>query len=376
MARLLVLNYEYPPLGGGAGYATQQCCRQWACMGNEVHCITAWFQGLAREESVFSGATVFRVRSRRKKLVQSNIAEMLSYAAHALHAALRLARKNRYDMCIAFFTLPSGLVALALKILYHIPFRVLLRGGDVPGSERALTTLYRLSMPVIRAIWRRADAVIANSRGCANIAQRTADSLQVTVRVVSNGVDTDFFRPAAALPQKTPFRFIFAGRLQRQKNVMTLAREFHRLVSEKKIDAVLTIVGDGPEKNALVAFIEERNASNHIRLLPWCFREDLRTHYQASHCLVNPSFSEGMPNTVLEAMACGLAVIASRVAGNEDVIVDGETGLLFDVARPDELQKCMQKILTASDTYAMGRCGRAVVVKNFNWRITAEQILQ
>ena len=185
--RFLVLNYEYPPLGGGAGNATYFLCREWARMGIVTDIVTTWFPGLDQETCESALVTVHRVRSRRKKAAQSNAVEMLSYVAQGYLKARVLCERHAYDRVVSFFAIPCGMIALRLNQKLAIPYAVLLRGGDVPGFlPRELAFYHRLTMPLTRRIWRNADRVVANSRGLQELASVTGRRIGVTVDMVPN----------------------------------------------------------------------------------------------------------------------------------------------------------------------------------------------
>ena len=97
-------------------------------------------------------------------------------------------------------------------------------------------------------------------------------------------------------------------------------------------------------------------------------REELPPIYRACHCFVNSSLYEGMPNVVLEAMASGLPVIASRVPGNEELVVDGENGYLCDLQSPGQFIEAMQRLIDDPALgFRLGAAGRARVVQEFSW---------
>ncbi len=99
--------------------------------------------------------------------------------------------------------------------------------------------------------------------------------------------------------------------------------------------------------------------------------------YRRAHVFVNPSLYEGMPNTVLEAMACAVPVVASRVGGNEDLVVEGETGFLFDLAAPQQLTAALQRLrLDPSLGPRLGARGRQRVIDGFSWSSVASQYLR
>ena len=102
----------------------------------------------------------------------------------------------------------------------------------------------------------------------------------------------------------------------------------------------------------------------------------LRHVYQSTDCLVNASQYEGMANIVLEAMACGLPVIASRVPGNDELVRDGATGFLFDLQEPDSLMNAIGQLMNDRDLCArLGAAARNRVTKNFSWSNVAHAYL-
>jgi glycosyltransferase involved in cell wall biosynthesis len=105
----------------------------------------------------------------------------------------------------------------------------------------------------------------------------------------------------------------------------------------------------------------------------WVDKDRLRKIYRSADCFVNPSLYEGMPNVVLEAMACGLPVIASRVHGNDAVVRHGETGWLFDLGEPDAFVRVLREMMADPEkARGMGEKGRSWVMKDFSWRRVAQ----
>jgi glycosyltransferase involved in cell wall biosynthesis len=372
--RLLILNYEYPPIGGGAGNAAWFLCREWGRQGHYVDIVTTWFAGLDETSKESERITVHRVKSLRKKNEQSNPVEMLSYVLKGYGRAYDLLKDNQYNRIIAFFSIPSGIIAYRLWKRKGIPYIVLLRGGDVPGFLPGQLGLFHwITLPFTKKIWRRAGCVIANSTGLAGLAAKTARKIDVLVDIVPNGVDTDFFSPAPYFPAG-PFTFLFVGRFSVQKNILVLLDQFEKYVGHS--GGRLLLVGDGPKKKD----IERRVASSpvlihSVTLYPWCSKEALLRFYQLAHCFVNPSLYEGLPNALLEAMACGLPVIASNVGGNNELVKPAINGFLFDLSYPDSLGKSMQDIIGCGCVKVMGEASRRTAMECFSWAKSAAGIV-
>ena len=142
-------------------------------------------------------------------------------------------------------------------------------------------------------------------------------------------------------------------------------------------DFQLILVGDGPERETLERYCEENELSQLVQFKGWVNKNELRKLYQESWCMVNPSFNEGMPNAVLEAMSCGLPVIASQVVGNADIITHRQNGMLFKLDNSEALFTSLLEILMDMGLRAkLGANARKHIEQNFSWEITVRSYLQ
>lgn len=363
--KFLLVNHEYPPVGAGAATATHALGRHLSALGHAVAVLTSGYDNLPRlttEENVI----VYRIRCIRKRIDRSSIMEMLSFLVAALCSLPRILREERPNALIIFFSLPSGPIGLAGRIFAGLPYVVSLRGGDVPGLVPELKSIHRILIPIRRFVLKRASAIVANSKGLQKLAE-AADPFPV--RVIPNGVDTDFFRPAikGELPQR--LRILFVGRFQNQKNLSFLLQETARLA---KNTVELHLAGDGPEREQLERLAAKLRIADAITWHGWLSHSNLLRVYQSADCLVNPSLYEGMPNVVLEAMACGLPAIASNVPGNNELILNGETGFLFDLHNDYVgFTTLLNRLRDVDLRRGMGESARARAVELFSWRTVA-----
>jgi glycosyltransferase involved in cell wall biosynthesis len=375
--KLLLVNYEFPPAGGGAANATAFLARALAQQGHAVTVLTAACGGL-RGTAVEHGYTVVRARALRRRVDRSNMTEMLTFLGSGLVRGMGLARRERFDAAIAFFTLPSGPIAWLLRAAFGTPYVVSLRGGDVPGIVPQLGPLHRMMMPLRRAVLRGACAVVANSESLARLSQ-AADP--IAVAVIPNGVDHDAFAPAqggapdACEPDRgARFRIVFVGRLHEQKNVHLLIDSTAALAALPGPSVSLEIIGDGPERPALVARAAALGLGTRARFAGWLEKASIAAALRRADVFVNPSSYEGMPNAVLEAMASALPVVVSRVGGNDEVVVHEVTGLLFDLGLPDGLTAVLQRLrLDPKLGDALGGRARSQVAATFHWADVASR---
>jgi glycosyltransferase involved in cell wall biosynthesis len=368
---ILLINYEYPPIGGGAATATAAIAGHLMSLGHSVTVLTSQFgdlKGTIREGDV----RVVRCPAIRKYPDRSGILEMFSFLVSAGLKLGSVIRRHRIGAAIVFFSFPCGPLGLWGLKRGNVPYVISLRGGDVPGNEAALDPLHRLLAPLRRLIFRRSVAVVANSPGLKEMSERVDPS---AVHVIPNGVDTDFFCPTKNRDkaEHRPIAFLFVGRFQVAKNLFYLFDHFAALRRSGAEPFVLHLVGDGPQHDELQRHAKNMGIEDCLVWHGWVDKDSLRAIYRSADCLVNPSLCEGMPNVVLEAMACGLPVIASRVPGNDSVVRPGETGWLFDLGQPDAFWKALREMMEDRGRASqMGQKGRAWVRDDFSWRRVAQ----
>jgi glycosyltransferase involved in cell wall biosynthesis len=372
---LLLINYEYPPLGGGAGNATMFLSRALHRLGHPTAVLTsAW--GEQRGICDDHGVAIHRLPVSRREANRASAGEMFGFVRAALAAAPEVARRHRAEAVIVFFTLPCGPVALRLHRRLGLPYLVSLRGGDVPGLVPEIAWQHRLLTPLRRRILRAATAIVANDAGLADLSRR-ADPFPV--EVVHNGVDTDFFRPAASSrPGSKPTEILFVGRLHRQKNLLFFLEQLARLHAAEPGAWQFTVVGDGEERRTLELAAETLGVGSITSWLGWQKdKQDLVRRYQQADLVINPSLYEGMPNVVLEAMACGRPVVASDIPGNNTLVRSGETGLLFPLGDGAALRRALATL--RHEPVAARRLGenaRRRMEAEFSWAHVAQSYLE
>jgi glycosyltransferase involved in cell wall biosynthesis len=321
--------------------------------------------GTAEEE----GVTVARVRAIRKSAHQSGILEMLSYILVASCEAVSLVKSYKIDSTLAFFSVPGGIVARWIHLRTGIPYVISLRGGDVPGTEPDLAFFYRLLQPVRNEIFKHARAITAPSEGLKTLSEKTD---RFPVQVIPNGVDLELFRPDPARRPEVPC-LLSVGRLHAQKNVSYLLR----LVSliRPKTPATARIIGDGPERAGLEELTRTLGIADYVQFEGWLSREAVREAYQSATLLIHVSTYEGMSNVILEALASGLPVAASRIPENSELIQAGINGLLLDPASdPAQALEPVREILIDQAKWTtLSRGARESVESRFSWSRTADQ---
>jgi glycosyltransferase involved in cell wall biosynthesis len=324
----LLINYEYPPLGGGAATATKNLGAALTRRGNHVVVLTSAYKelcGVSNED----GITVVRVPAWRTSTHRSGIIQMTAYILSASQHAPRIAQRYQIERVLAFFSIPGGAVARWLQYRRSIPYALSLRGGDVPGTESGLRFFYKILTGLRRNIIRHARYVSTPSRGLKQLSE-TADPF--TVQVIPNGVDSEYFKPGPK-PAQGSLSLLSVGRLHRQKNVSLMLEILRAIRNQYGIPATARVIGDGPERKALEKLVRRHDLVGAVSFEGWLPRTEVAAAYRSATLLVQLSRYEGMSNTILEALASGLPVVASRIPENLELIEPEWNGLLFE---PDE----------------------------------------
>lgn len=359
--RVLILNYEFPPLGGGAGNASYYILKEFArCADLDIDLVTA-SSGEFKYEQFSDNIRIhyLDIKKKNRNLHYQTGRDLIAYAWRAYRYARKLTKSRRYDLCHAFFGIPCGYLAMKLGM----PYIVSLRGSDVPFYNRRFYWLDRLLFRRLSSkIWHRARRVIANSGGLRDLALAACPGQDVDI--IYNGVDLEEFSPCGTNRKKAneKIRLISIGRLIERKGYRYLIEAL------RGIDNVeLTLIGEGNLKSEL----EELAAGYAVKVsfLGKVDHASIPEHLRQADIFVLPSLNEGMSNAVLEAMACDLPVIATDTGGSRELIRGN--GLIVRKGDPVDLRRAIEKFIFNPDLIeAMGKVSRGVAEK-MNWRAVA-----
>jgi glycosyltransferase involved in cell wall biosynthesis len=347
--------------------------RELVARGHHVEVVTTWFEGL-EPETVEGNLRIRRLRSRRRKMGQSNPIEMISYVLTALPWILFRSRR-RPDVIMSYHSIPSGLVGFPLSILWRLPHIVQFHGGDVPGwLPGVLSTYHRCTLWLNRWVVYQAAAAVAVSDGLRDLAQPSFPKRKLGT--LANGVDLDVFSPPAAGRENRDGapRLFFVGRVTVQKGVDVLLKA----LADPRLTGLpwhLDLAGDGPQ---LPEYREQAAAlglTDRITFHGWMTREQVRPLFDSADLLVLPSRYEGMPIVVLEAMGCGLPVVATDIPGTRELIAEGETGLLVKPEDAADLAGALHRLLSdPAERLRIGAKARADAEARWSWAARAAEL--
>jgi glycosyltransferase involved in cell wall biosynthesis len=263
----------------------------------------------------------------------------------------RRLRRGSVDLLMLLTTVPN-IWGKLLGRLARVPIIISTCRGGVPNRQHE------------KWLWPLADHIITNSLAEADLLTGSYGIPSERVTVILNGVDPEFFQPPRAGRSGQPV-ILSVGRLEPQKNQETLIEAF-RLVAAEHPEAKLCLVGNGMLQEHLLNLAARHGLAERVQILPG--RTNLRPLFQEATVFVLSSVAEGLPNVVLEAMATGLPVVATRVGGMPEVVLPGRTGWLVPRGDVVALAAAISQLLFAPETSrAFGQAGREqALLKKFS----------
>lgn len=339
-SRILMLNYEFPPLGGGAAVANYYFLSELvAHPAIHVDLVTAGPGDRLETEILSDSIRVYRVPVGKAERHFWTAQELARWLRHALPVARQLVRDQSYHFTHCWSGWPSGWIGYHLRS--RLPYLVGLRGSDVPGYNPRLQLLDTIILKRISArVWQRATAVTTVSEYLKELALKTNG--RVPIQVIPNGVDSTRFTPRAGTTVK-PFTLLYVGRLIERKGVNFLLRAFSDLAAGEP-DCRLVIAGDGPDRPELASFCERQGIAHRVQFLGGLRHAELPEVYRRSSVFVMPAINEAMPNAVLEAMASGLPAVTTDT-GARELVRNGENGFVVEAGNPGAIRTAVTRYL-------------------------------
>ena len=361
--RLLVVSHGFPPYYGGAEHAAGHLAAAAVSSGRwEVDVLTSDIGGRLPARERWRGVNVVRVPARKKKWANHNVVELHSF----LRSASRNMEIRRPDWILAHFTLPGGEVARRWAGRFGIPYAVVLHGADVPDSQKGrFGAVYPLIKPLVRRVWRQAARVIAVSDGLRELALRTWP--EGRIEVVPNGVDIERFRPAEmpTVRDGGTLVVVAVARLVEIKGLQHLIAALARIPADMRSQIRLRLCGTGPYEGELRRQVREAGLDEQVEFAGLIAYDEIPRQLRQSDVFVLPSLQEGLPLSLLEAMASGLPVVATAVGGIPGVVKDGVNGLLVPAAAPAALRDALVRLL--ANPALRQRLGTAARRDSLDW---------
>lgn len=346
--RVLFVSHKFPPQKGGVGVSARRISSslsQWCETVHVLHCTREPAAGTVLAQEL-EKVTVFTLGeaehpAEREQLLESTI--------RALH------QRFDYQVVVGFYAIPTGFTAVFAASLLGLPSVLCLRGNDI---DRAIYMSGQMA-PLNWAL-KAATRVVTVSREMKAKAELLSGRDDVVF--IANSVDSDRFRPLDDVSVR-PRHLLFSGEMRLKKGSEILFPSLAELSGEW----TLTVAG-GFRGQAEGAFrkwaIRNRELASRVTTLPYAHDpEELCRLYNEADLVLNPALWDGMPNSVLEAMACQRPVLTTGVGGLRDLIEDGVNGYLLELSDLGELGSKISAILEQPERLEIASRARETVVQ-------------
>ncbi|MFX0203715.1 MAG: glycosyltransferase family 4 protein [Candidatus Hodarchaeota archaeon] len=364
-----MITKEFPPTSAGIGYYVYNLSKKLVERGHRTTVITKGSVSRTRKE-IMDGIEVFRVSF------------FPLYPLHVwVHGAFvnRLVRKLEPKLNLIHLhtpITPSIKTSLPIVTTVHTPMKIDARYHEVFDffslAERMQSTMFYPSME--SKLFRISKKITAVSWSVAGeLKEYGLHPDEITV--VGNGVNERIFSPIRNVEQTERY-VLYTGVLRARKGLFDLIK-CAEYVCKVCPDVRFIICGKGPFLNKLKEEVRRTRLQRFIMFLGYVDRKKLIQTYQKATVHVVPSHYEGLPTVLLEAMSCGLPVVATDVGGNSEVISSGINGFLVPPKAPEEMAKIILRLIDEPLLREkIGRAARKTIEKKYTWDKIADNILQ
>jgi len=321
--KIVILVHSFPPKWlAGTELATHNIAKHLAKRGHEVHVLTSWDEGLPNKTSE-KGFFAYRLSWPKIRF----IGIILFWVKMFLKI-----RKINPDL-VHIQSLYLGMPGCLAKKILKKPYLIWSRGLDAyfPDWFTRLTA---------GLILKNAQAVIALTE---NMKKELKKNYKGEIYVIPNGIDLAGFNNLSKSEMRKKLQInkedkiiLFVGRFRPEKGLEYLVKAMS-IIKEKDREAKLLLAGEGPEEENLRNLIFEKQLTEFITFTGQIPHENVKDYMVASDIFVLPSLTEGFPNVLLEAMACGLPIVASKITGIPEIVINGENGFLVESKSPKEI---------------------------------------
>jgi glycosyltransferase involved in cell wall biosynthesis len=350
--KILYLNYEFPPIGGGGSPVSYEIAKGYVRCGHEVDVVTMSYGDLPEFENV-EGINIFRVKCLRTKKEICHPWEQLTYLVSAKSFLSKHLKSVRYDMNHTHFIIPTGVLALWVKRKFNIPYIMTAHGSDVLGYNKRFALLYPLLKRPWEQIVRNARCVTAPSDFLIQKIRQITQ--QGTFHTIANGLDLTRFSP-----------------MKKEKKILVVARLFPNKGIQDILDALnginlgkwsVDIVGDGPYLDVLVNRVRTYGLEGKVKFRGWIDNasKEMKELYGKAVIFISASHFESFGLTVLEALSAGCYPLISDIGGHRFVVRDDR--YFFQKGNIEDLRgKIISLIQMQPDDFSVN-----IDIERFDW---------
>ncbi len=345
--KILVLNYEYPPVGGGGGVFCRDLCEEWVRRGHLVVVITSRIKEQKKIEKI-NGVLIYRVYvGKRSDLNKASFLNLLLFIPFGLIKGWQILSSEKFDFINTHFAIPTGPIGFVLQKVFRIKNILTVHGADIFDPSRKMSgDSWWLTRWIVAKVINSSTFTIASTN---DIKLRAYQKFNIKkeIKIIPLG----FLPPEKELKKKRdkllktkkidlPLKLITVGRLVKRKNLMFCLK----IIADFQNSIQLKIIGEGPERKELEDFVREKKIKNVIFLGRLSEKEKYQELIK-SDVFISTSLHEGFGVVFLEALWSGLLIIASNVGGQIYFLKDNKQALFFENNNYESLKEILKKVI-------------------------------
>jgi len=378
---LLVIPSWYPPDGG---YFFREHAEALAAEGCRIDVLVNRMIGISkfrrsdllylRRFHLSSGQGIREVRTFTIKIpFTDRLSIKLWINRYLRHFKKYLGRYGMPDLVFAHSCIWAGAVAYKILQKYKVPYLVVEhRSRFILNTPEAREMLKKVDLPLIRHSLTGSIKIITVSENLKKGLLSLFPELDRKILTIPNMVDTEYFNFSRVSKPADPFVFLYVGILERVKGLDILAEAFSKVLAGNR-KVCLRIVGRGSAREELEQLVRKLELTEAVSILGYLDREHLLQEYQRAHAFVLPSRFEAFGVVLIEAMATGLPVIATRSGGPENIVPE-QCGILAESENAEALARAMIRVMDHYEDYRP-EIIRDYVVRNYSRRVVAGQYI-
>ena len=364
----MVISTQFPPKEG-IGYYTYNLSKKLIEKGHDIVVITRGL-GLKTKKQFFDGIEVIKtpfipIYPFYLKLQQIFIKKLFKSLEEEIdivhfHTPLPPFLKTNHPVVITVHTpMLSDNNYIKIRSFYSFLTKI---------SARFIS--YPLELKLIKS----SDKVTTVSKSVAKELKEYGVN-QKDIEVVYNGVDEKFFHPKKNNSNQEKKYIMYAGRIDREKGLFDLLKSA-KTICKFRSDVAFIVAGNGRDLNKLNRKIKKSGIQEKFVLIGQAEKETLLKLYQNATLFVLPSYHEGLPTVLLEAMSCGLPIIATDVRGNNDLVTNGKNGIIIPSRSPDKMAEAISMLLEDKKLRTkLGKNARTTIEEKYTWNVISNRIL-
>lgn len=377
MRKVLIFSLAYYPHVGGAEVAIKEITDR--IHDIEFHMVTMRFSREEKREEKIGNVFVHRIGTGAGKF------NKYLYQFIAMWKAWQMSRIHNFDGIWAMMAHSCGIPAALFKLFHpRVPYVLTLQEGDPPEY---IERLARPVWPLFSRAFTSADAVVAESTFLGRWARRMG--FRGPLEVIPNGMDAERF---AQIPSENELKIIREkiGKKYGETWLIHTGRLVHKNALDVVIRALVFLsesvhffmLGDGPDKSALVKLSDSLGVSARIHFHSYVPLTEIPNYLKACDIFIRPSRSEGMGNSFIEAMAAELPVIATQEGGISDFLFDAKrnpdkptTGWAVDKDSPEQIAEAVKDILANPEQVARVKAtAKKLAIEKYDWNLIARDM--